>query len=124
MSWHIDITDEAAPELQSLPADMYAHFLRIAEMLEDFGPQKVRRPHVDHLEGKLWEMRMRGRDGIARAIYFAAQGQRLIVIRAFVKKTEKTPRREIEIAYARMQGWLNHEKLQRLSERISRKPRR
>ena len=123
MSWHVEITDEAKPELQSLPDDMRAHFLRTAQMLEDFGPHAVRWPHVDHLEDKLWEIRMRGRDGIARAIYFAAQGQRLIVVRAFIKKTEKTPRREIEVACARMQGWLQYE-TQRLSARRTRQPRR
>ena len=123
MSWHVEITDEAKPELQSLPDDMRPHFLRIAQMLEDFGPQRVRRPHVDHLEHKLWEIRMHGQDGQSRAIYFAAQGQRLIVVRAFIKKTQKTPRREIEIAYARMQGWLQDE-TQRLSPRRTGQPRR
>src|SRR5215470_13410166 len=122
MRWHLEITEEAEPELQSLPADMYAHFLRIGEMLEEFGPHQVRKPHVESLENKLWEIRMHGRDGIARAIYFAAQGQRLIVVRAFVKKTEKTPRREIEIAYTRMQGWLQDE-TQRLSPRRTGQPR-
>jgi len=122
MRWHVEITDEAKPELQSLPDDMRAHFLRIAQMLEDLGPQKVTKPHIDHLEGKLWEIRMRGRGGIARAIYFAAQGQRLIVVRAFVKKTPKTPRREIELAFTRMQGWLKRE-TQRLSERRAGQPR-
>ena len=121
MSWHLEITDEAKAELQSLPDDMRAHFLRIAQMLEDFGPQQVRRPHVDHLEDKLWEIRMHGKDGIARAIYFAVQGQRLIVVRAFTKKTQKTPRREIEIAFARMQGWL-HNEAQRLSPRRTGQP--
>lgn len=121
MSWHVDITDEAKPEIQSLPDDMRAHFLRIAQMLEDFGPQKVTKPHVDHLEGKLWEIRMHGKDGIAHAIYFTAHGQQLIVVRAFNKKTQKTPRREIEIAFTRMQGWLQRE-TQRLSTRRTRKP--
>lgn len=124
MSWHLYITDEAEPELKRLPPDMYADFLHIAELLEEFGPHKVGMPHVAPLERKLWEMRMRGRDGIARAIYFAAHGQRLIVVRAFVKKTPKTPRREIEIAYTRMQGWHEYEKLQKLSERGTAKPRR
>ncbi len=55
-----------------------------------------------HLGKKLWEMRMRGKGGIARAIYFAAMGKRLIVVRAFVKKTQKTPRGEIEIATNRI----------------------
>jgi phage-related protein len=85
---------------------MRARFLRIAELLEELGPQHVHEPHVKHLEGKLWEMRMTGRDGIARAIYFAARGRRLIVVRAFVKKTQKTPRREIELALRRMRGLL------------------
>ena len=65
----------------------------------------MREPHVKHLEDKLWELRMTGRDGIARAIYFTAQERRLIVVRAFVKKTQKTPRREIEIARRRMRAW-------------------
>ncbi|HSZ73700.1 MAG TPA: type II toxin-antitoxin system RelE/ParE family toxin [Rhizomicrobium sp.] len=59
-------------------------------------------PHVKHLDGKLWEMRLKGRDGIARSIYVAASGQRLVVLRTFVKKTQETPRREIEIAFERM----------------------
>ena len=47
---------------------------------------------------------MRGKDGIARAIYFAATGRRLIVVRAFVKKSQKTPNHEIELAKIRMEG--------------------
>jgi phage-related protein len=57
---------------------------------------------VKHLTGKLWEMRMSGRDGIARSIYVSASGQRVVVLRTFVKKTQQTPRREIEIAMMRM----------------------
>jgi phage-related protein len=62
-------------------------------------------PHVRPLGSKLWEIRMKGRAGIARAIYFAAPGRRLVVVRAFVKKTEKTPRREIELAARRMEEY-------------------
>jgi phage-related protein len=102
MRWRVELTAEAEAEINALPADMQARFLRIAELLEEFGPHNVREPHVKHLEGKLWEMRMTGRAGIARAIYFAAQGRRLIVVRAFVKKTQKTSRREIELALRRM----------------------
>lgn len=50
------------------------------------------------LEGPLWEMRMKGKDGISRAVYVTAKGHRVVVVRVFVKKTQKTPRREIEIA--------------------------
>ena len=104
MRWRVELTEEAEAEIDALPADMRARFLHIAELLEELGPHNVREPHVKHLEDKLWEMRMTGRDGIARAIYFAAQGRRLIVVRAFVKKTQKTPRREIELALRRMRG--------------------
>ncbi len=56
---------------------------------------------MKHLEGPIWEMRMRGRDGIARAAYVTASGQRIVVLHVFQKKTQKTPRREIEIALRR-----------------------
>jgi len=75
---------------------------RITDMIRDLGLQTIREPYVKHLDGKLWEMRLKGEDGIARSIYVAASGQRVVVLRTFVKKTDKTPRREIEIAFARM----------------------
>ncbi|HEY5868281.1 MAG TPA: type II toxin-antitoxin system RelE/ParE family toxin [Candidatus Tectomicrobia bacterium] len=106
MSWHVELTEDAAAEIAALPADMRAHFLRIAGLLEEFGPHKVREPHVKPLEDKLWEIRMKGKDGIARAIYFTARGQRLVVVRAFIKKTQKTPQREMALASERMQTYL------------------
>lgn len=56
----------AEPELKALPEDMRARFRHISELLEGFGPQHVGLPHIRPLEGKLWEMRMQGRDGIRR----------------------------------------------------------
>src|SRR3546814_14086179 len=87
-----------------IPADRQARFLHIAEMLEELGPQNVGMPHVRHLEGKLWEMRMTGRDGIARALYVARTGKLLMVLHVFVKKTQKTSRKNIEIAYERLRS--------------------
>lgn len=102
MGWHLTLLPEAEAELLALPEDIQARFMRIADMLEDLGPQRIGMPHVRPVEGKLWEIRMTGRDGIARAIYVALAAQRLTVLHVFVKKTQKTPRRAIEIAYARM----------------------
>jgi len=102
MVWHVDLLPQAETELMALPEDMRARFLHIAEMLSEFGPHRVGMPHVRPLEGKLWEIRMTGRDGIARAIYAAQTGQNLTVLHVFVKKTQKTPRRAIETAHARM----------------------
>jgi phage-related protein len=61
----------------------------------------MQEPHVKRLEGKLWEMRMKGRDGIARAIYVTATRERVVVVHAFEKKTQKTPARALEIARER-----------------------
>ena len=104
MHWTVTVIPEAEAELLALPADMQARFLHIAELLESFGPQKVGMPHIRPLEGKLWEMRMTGRDGIARAVYVARTGQRLTVLHVFTKKTQKTPPKAIETAQARLRS--------------------
>lgn len=102
--WTVEIHPQAEPELLALSADMQARFLRIAEMLEQLGPHQVGLPHVRPLEGKLWEMRMQGRDGIARAVYAAIHGRRLLVLHAFVKKTQATPRVALNIARTRLEN--------------------
>ena len=80
---------------------MRARFYYIAELIEEFGLERVREPHVKHLRGPLWEMRMKGRDGISRSLYVTAVGQRVVVVRVFIKKTQETPNREIELALKR-----------------------
>lgn len=80
---------------------MRARFRRIAELIQGYGLEHMREPHVKHLEGPLWEMRMKGRDGISRAIYVTARGRRAIVLRVFIKKVQKTPRGEIDLALER-----------------------
>ena len=97
-AWTVELHPRAEPELRALPADMRARFLHVADMLEEFGPHQVGLPHVRPLQGKLWEMRMQGRDGISRAVYAALHGQRLVVLHVFVKKTQTTPRKAINIA--------------------------
>jgi phage-related protein len=102
MSWRVEPLNAAVErELLALPADVQARYLRIVELLESFGPEQVGMPHVRPLGGKLWELRMRGRDGIGRAIYLAASGRRLVVLHAFIKKTRQTPRAAMELARRR-----------------------
>lgn len=62
---------------------------------------RVREPHIKHVQGPLWEMRIKGKDGISRAFSVTATGQRVIVVRVFVKKTRRTPKREIDLALKR-----------------------
>jgi phage-related protein len=73
----------------------------LAERIASAGLESLGASHVKHLEGKLWELRLTGRDGIARALYVTAIGRRVVVVRAFMKKTQKTPRAEIELALRR-----------------------
>ena len=73
------------------------------ELIQAHGLERVREPYVKHLEGPLWEMRLKGRSGIARAVYVTAVGRRVVVVHVFEKKTQKTPRREIITALKRAQ---------------------
>ena len=101
--WAVEVLNQTVEgELLALPKDMQARFLRVSELLESFGPQHVGMPHVRPLGEKLWEMRLTGAAGIGRVIYAAASGRRLVVLHAFVKKTQKTPRRAIELALRRV----------------------
>ena len=103
MGWTVETLNRVVDaELEELPADMRARCVHISRMIEDFGIERVREPHVKHLTGPLWEMRMKGKDGISRAIYVTTTGQRVVVVRVFVKKTQKTPAREIELALKRL----------------------
>lgn len=102
MAWTVETLNTAVDEeLAALPQDMRARLGRIAFLIETMGLERVREPHVKHLEGPLWEMRLMGRSGIGRALYVVAGHQRVTVLRAFMKKTRKTPRREIELAAKR-----------------------
>lgn len=102
MTWIVEYDERAAAEVRTWPGDMRARLQRIIELVETRGPRNVGMPHVRHVEGKVWEMRPKGRDGIGRALYFAASRQRIVILHAFVKKTEATPRREIRTALDRM----------------------
>lgn len=102
MGWTVEfLTDDVEDELRALPRDMQARFLRIVSVIESRGLEQVHEPYVKHLQGKLWEMRLTGRDGISRVLYVAASGRRVVVVRVFIKKTQKTPPREIRLALER-----------------------
>lgn len=76
MQWTVLILNRTVEEeLEALPDDMQARFSRIATLIQEHGLKNVGMPHVRPLKGKLWEMRLTGRDGIARALYFTATGR-------------------------------------------------
>ena len=108
MEWSVETLNETVDEeLDALPVDMRARFVRISELIAAVGLDRVGAPHIRHLTGPLWEIRLRGREGISRALYVTVRGKRVVVVRVFAKKTRKTPRREIDLALRRAREVLN-----------------
>ena len=97
------LNEEVKASLDAFPLDIRASFQRIVELIQSHGLERVREPYVKHLEGPLWEMRLKGRSGIVRAVYVTALGKRVVVVHVFEKKTQKTPRRGIITALKRSQ---------------------
>lgn len=103
MTWTVETLNAAVDaELDALPISLKARLARIVDLIETVGLEHVREPHVAHLEGKLWEIRAKAKDGIARAIYITVAGKRVVILHVFMKKTQKTPLRALELARQRM----------------------
>jgi phage-related protein len=100
-SWTVEVVAEARAELADWPVELRASLTRIVERIEAVGLERVGEPLVSHIEGKLWEMRPSGRRVEGRALYVAASGRRVVIVLAFQKRTQKTPRRMIELALIR-----------------------
>jgi phage-related protein len=97
MRWTVEVLSVAvADEIAALPKDMGARLARLIGLIQEIGFEALPRDSVKHLEDKLWELRMIGRDGISRAIYVTASGRRVVILRAFVKKSQRTPARELD----------------------------
>ncbi len=102
-SWSVlFVNAEVVQEFKALPADVRARFQRIFRLAEAHGLDALVMPLARPLEGPLWELRAAGKDGIARGLYVAASGRRLVLLRFFTKKTQRTPRRELDVALARV----------------------
>lgn len=102
MNWRVTFYSSALEaELLRLPAGFVARFLRYAERMEIYGPD-LGMPHTRAMGGGLFELRLKAADGIARVFYCTVVDRRVVMLHQFIKKTEKTPPRELEIARRRM----------------------
>ena len=102
MQWAAETVAAADTEIVALPVALRARLVRLLETIENVGLEALRAPHVRHLEGKLWELRVRAEGGVARGIYVTASGRRVVVLHVFAKKSRKTPRRALATARERM----------------------
>jgi phage-related protein len=103
MLWSVEtLGKEVDAEIEVLPPSLRARLLRLMEMVEAIGLDQMREPHVKHLDGKLWELRAKAPDGIARGIYVTATGRRVIILYVFAKKSQKTPPAALALARRRL----------------------
>jgi phage-related protein len=99
--WTIEYYSERVQhEIYNLPTSVGVRYIRLTDMLIEFGPN-LGMPHTRAMGDGLFELRISGKEGIARVFYCTAIRQRIIMLHSFVKKTEKTPKRELEIARRR-----------------------
>ncbi len=80
-----------------MPAGFVARFLRYAERMELYGPD-LGMPHTRAMGEGLFELRLKVAEGIVRVFYCTLVGRRIVMLHQFIKKSEKTPRKELEIA--------------------------
>lgn len=88
-------------EIESWPVGILANYARLVELVVEFGPD-LRMPHSRPLGAGLFELRPHGREGIGRALYCCLRGHRVVVLHAFIKKTQTTPQRDLKVARQRM----------------------
>lgn len=88
-------------DIERWPVGILADYARLVELLMEFGPD-LRMPHSKAMGDGLFELRPRGREGIGRALYCFVIGGRVVIVHAFIKKTQATPERELKIARKRM----------------------
>lgn len=103
MRWIVETLDDTVDaEIEGLPAGLQARLIRLMEMVESVGLEQLHEPHVKHLEGKLWELRAKAMEGIARGLYVTVTGRRVVILHVFVKKSQKTPKNALDLAKQRM----------------------
>jgi phage-related protein len=102
VNWRIAFYSSALErEILQLPTGFVARFLRYAERMEVYGPD-LGMPHTRAMGGGLFELRLKAAAGIARVLYCTLIGRRIVVLHQFIKKSDKTPPKEHEIARRRL----------------------
>lgn len=103
MRWKVEFYSVKVQDgIDEWPAHLKAKFLRVVELIEKLGPDELGMPHIKPLKKGLFEIRVKGVEGIARALFCTIKGKIVIILNEFIKKTQKTPPREMEIAIRRM----------------------
>jgi phage-related protein len=102
LNWTITYYDERVKrDVFAFPAGILADYLRLLDLMQEFGAD-LRMPYSRAMGNGLFELRPKGREGIGRVFYCMHVGQQVVVLHAFVKKTQATPRHVLRVAQARL----------------------
>lgn len=85
----------------TLPATLQARYIGLTHRMLEFGPH-LGLPHTDAFGGGLFELRLKGAEGIARVFFCTMVEQEIVMLHSFIKKTQKTPEKELKLAMQRM----------------------
>ncbi|MFH0764624.1 MAG: type II toxin-antitoxin system RelE/ParE family toxin [Candidatus Omnitrophota bacterium] len=95
--------------IDSLDFKSQRKFFFVKELLEEFG-HKLPFPHAKYIGDSIFELRFKGHEGAVRVLYFFYHENKAIFTNGFVKKANKTPKNEINIAIERRANFLNRQK--------------
>lgn len=102
MAWRITYHTEGVESfVLGLPDGLLARYLRLTDMMLEFGAN-LGMPHTRAMSDGLFELRVKGKEGIARVFYCTVIGQKIVMLHGFIKKSEKTPRKELKLARERL----------------------
>lgn len=103
----IDYFNNSVQEaILNLPQVFKQRYLRYTDKMEEYG-SNLGMPHKYPMGDGLHELRIHGQDGIARVFFCTMVGRKIIMLHSFIKKTQKTPKKELEIAIKRMKELKN-----------------
>ena len=85
----------------SLPVTLQARYIALTDRMLEHGPN-LGQPHTDAFGGGLFELRLKGAEGIARVFFCTMVGQEIVMLHSFIKKSAKTPVKELLLAKQRM----------------------
>lgn len=104
MKWNVSFYDKkVAKSIEEWPVGIKAKFTKIVELIEKFGPTEIGMPYIKPMKKGLFEIRAQGSEGIGRAFFCNHKGCIVIILSGFIKKTQKTPQKEIDLARKRME---------------------
>jgi len=109
MEWSIEYYSlEVEESILGLPEGLLSRYFRLTDLMVEFGAN-LGMPHTKSIESGLFELRVKSKEGIARVFFCTKVGKRIIMLHVFIKKTQKTPKKELTIANKRMLEVLNND---------------